>query len=371
VAKKVFVGMSGGVDSSVSAGLLKAQGFDVTGVFIKTWSPDWLPCTWQEERRDAMRVAAKLKIPLITLDLEKEYKEEVVDYMIAEYRAGRVPNPDVMCNKVIKFGGFFDYAMKSGADFVATGHYAKLQPEVTFPAHGKGGEFATKATSGLVSLCASSDTEKDQTYFLWTLTQRELSHTLFPIGHLQKSEVRSIARRFHLLNAEKKDSQGLCFMGKIDVKEFLKHYIKEKAGRVLNEVGEVIGEHEGATFYTIGERRGFKIFTKSPNDLPYYVVSKDVKKNILVVSNAKDTGEITKKEIEINKVNWNQGTEPNLVKKYQARIRYRQELQNCKIKKEKGGKYILIFDKGQVAPASGQSVVIYSGDVCLGGGIIV
>ncbi|MBI3632214.1 MAG: tRNA-specific 2-thiouridylase [Candidatus Vogelbacteria bacterium] len=392
--QRVFVGMSGGVDSSVSVALLKDRGFDVTGVFIKTWSPDWLPCTWREERRDAMRVTAKLKIPLITLDLEKEYKERVVDYMITEYRSGRVPNPDVMCNKVIKFGGFFDYAMNHGADFVATGHYARVvraspQTNNSLPSPagdnylhsrpiGPFGDQARAVCESLSSknpnsswLCTSVDREKDQTYFLWTLTQRELSRTLFPIGHLQKSDVRKLARKFDLPNAEKKDSQGLCFMGKIDVKEFLKHYIKEKTGRVLNEDGEVIGVHEGAAFYTLGERHGFNIINKSTNDLPHYVIHKDIKKNILVVSQKRDEGEILKKEVMVKNVNWNQGLEPNLKKKFKARIRYRQELQDCMIGGIKGGQYKIIFDKGQVAPAPGQSVVIYEDGVCLGGGIIV
>ena len=358
--QKVFVGMSGGVDSSVSAALLKEAGYEVIGVFIKTWSPDWLPCTWRDERRDAMRVAAKLKIPLLTLDLEKEYKEEVVDYMIAEYRAGRVPNPDVMCNKVIKFGGFFNFAMKRGADFVATGHYARVSR-----AH-----LSEEKLSR--SLFASGlDKEKDQTYFLWTLTQRELSRTLFPVGDLQKSEVRTLAKKSDLPNAEKKDSQGLCFMGKIDVKEFLKHYIKERSGKVLNEDGEIIGEHEGATFYTMGERHGFKITTKGTNDSPYYVVAKDIKKNTLTVSNKKEGEGDSKKEIMIKNVNWNQGVVPDLTKKYSARIRYRQELQSCKMTKISKDNYKIIFANPQDAVASGQSTVIYDDDVCLGGGIIV
>ncbi len=359
---KVFVGMSGGVDSSVSAALLKKDGYDITGVFIKTWSPEWLKpaqtlgggCTWQEERRDAMRVTAKLKIPLITLDLEKEYKDEVVDYMIAEYRAGRVPNPDVMCNKIIKFGGFFDFAMKQGADFVATGHYAcRFGPR----------------------LFVSADKEKDQTYFLWTLTQRELSRTLFPIGHLQKSEVRKLAKKFGLPNADKKDSQGLCFMGKIDVKDFLRHYIKEKKGAVLNTLGEEIGHHDGVTFYTLGERHGFVIDKKGSNDAPYYVVGKDIKKNILTVSNKPNSLGVSKKEIMIKDVNWNnldtKCPSGHLVsKKLEARIRYRQELQKCVVKKVRDSLYKVIFDNSQLA-AAGQSVVFYDDEVCLGGGVIL
>lgn len=198
LGKKLFVGMSGGVDSSVSAALLKEAGYHVTGVFLKVWQPDFLPCNWKEERLDAMRVAAVLDIPFVTIDLEKEYKEEVVDYMIAEYRRGRTPNPDVMCNKEIKFGAFLKKALAMGADAVATGHYAQ---NMFNPAAG---------TVGLWEMRESADTDKDQTYFLWTLTQERLSKILFPIGHLTKPEVRKLAQKFGLPTAEKKDSQGLC-----------------------------------------------------------------------------------------------------------------------------------------------------------------
>ncbi len=213
--KKVFVGLSGGVDSSVSAALLQSQGYDVFGVFIKVWQPDFYECTWKEDRLDAMRVCAKLNIPFYTLDLEKEYKKEVVDYMIEEYKNGRTPNPDVMCNKYIKFGGFFDWAMSQGADFVATGHYARLNKE-----H---------------ELVAGRDSNKDQSYFLWTLTKEQLSKTLFPVGDIEKTEVRKLAKKFGLPTAEKKDSQGLCFIGKVDMAEFLHHFIETKPGPVLND----------------------------------------------------------------------------------------------------------------------------------------
>ncbi len=389
--QKVYVGMSGGVDSSVSAALLKKAGYEVTGVFIKTWSPEWLPCTWREERRDAMRVAAQLKIPLLTLDLEEEYKTGVAEYMIEGYRRGIVPNPDVMCNKVIKFGGFFDFAMKQGSDFVATGHYAQIIKTENLDTECLSKEKLRHSVSKLLK---STDSEKDQTYFLWMLGQKQLSRTLFPIGDLKKSEVRKLAKKFDLPNAEKKDSQGLCFMGDIDVKDFLKHYIKEKKGNVINEAGEVIGEHEGATFYTIGERHGFVINKKTPDDAPYYVVGKDIKKNILVVSNKKNSGEIIKEEIIIKEVNWNQGTPPDLTKKLEARIRYRQKLQTCKVErhviarkeerfnlnvevesffftKQSQDNYKVIFDLGQPAPSSGQSVVFYSKKICLGGGVIL
>ncbi|MFA5987682.1 MAG: tRNA 2-thiouridine(34) synthase MnmA [Candidatus Paceibacterota bacterium] len=374
---KIFVGMSGGVDSSVSAALLANiknardfkkvtgreapshfDGVEVFGVFIKVWSPDWMPCTWPVERRDAMRVAACLKIPLITLDLEKEYKRDVVDYMIREYRDGRVPNPDVMCNKTIKFGQFLKWAIKNGADYVATGHYAQT---------------VCDGQNKICRLLSGVDKEKDQSYFLWTLGQKELVRTIFPVGGMEKSDVRKIAHKFSLPNAAKKDSQGVCFLGKINIKDFLKHYIKEKPGNVLNDHGEIIGKHEGATLYTIGERHGFEITKNNPDGSPFYVVGKDTNKNVLVVSNRKSGGEFSKKELKISSTNWNQGIEPNLKQNFCARIRYRQELQDCKIKKVKLGLYNVVFKDKQIAITPGQSVVVYTknNDECLGGGIIV
>jgi tRNA-specific 2-thiouridylase len=244
--KKVFVGVSGGVDSSVALALLKNEGYDVTGVFLKVWAPDFLPCDWREERRSAMRVCATLDVPFITLDCEVEYKKEVVDYMIREYSEGRVPNPDVFCNKYVKFGVFLKRALEMGADYVATGHYAQVVKNMD--------KF---------KLCESTDKEKDQSYFVYTLGQYELSHTLFPIGHMTKPEVRKLAHKFGLPTATKKDSQGLCFIGKIDMKEFLTHYIETKEGDVLNTKGEVIGFHDGAIFLTIGQRHGFTVTKKN------------------------------------------------------------------------------------------------------------
>ena len=219
--KKVFVGMSGGVDSSVSALLLQQQGYDVTGVFIKVWQPDFVECTWKEDRLDAMRVAAQLDIPFVTLDLEKEYKEGVIDYMIEEYRQGRTPNPDVMCNREVKFGAFFSWAKKQDKDaYIATGHYANNDGE---------------------TLLVSKDTNKDQTYFLWALKKELLTSIVFPIGDMEKSMVREIAAAHSLSVSTKKDSQGLCFVGTINVKTLLKQFIDEKDGDVLNEAGEIIG----------------------------------------------------------------------------------------------------------------------------------
>ena len=368
VNKTVFIGLSGGVDSAVSAYLLKKAGYKVVGAFIKTWTPEWLECTWKEERRDAMRVAAHLEIPFVTIDLEKEYKENVADYMISEYKLGRTPNPDVMCNKEIKFGAFLKKAVEMGADFVATGHYAQ-----NLQISGKGRSLrsgAEKGTNLRRNLCKATDPEKEQSYFLWTLTQNQLSKILFPIGNLKKSEVRKIAKQIKLPNAEKKDSQGICFLGDVDMKDFLSHYIKTKKGIVLNKKGEEIGTHNGAVFFTIGERHGFIITKKSTDDVPLYVISKDLKLNTITVGTKDDLeneSERVTKKITINNTNWiNEIPKENKV--YSAQIRYHQKYQKVKLSKlEKG--WQVDFTEPQTS-ASGQSIVIYDKDVCLGGGVI-
>jgi len=369
--RKVFVGMSGGVDSSVSALLLQKQGYDVTGVFIKVWQPEFFECTWRQDRLDAMRVCAKLDIPFITLNLEKEYKKEVVDYMIDEYKVGRTPNPDVMCNKYVKFGGFFDWAIKQGADFVATGHYARVKK---VPRGSTSGRQVSPEVEprGRCELLAGEDKNKDQSYFLWTLTQKQLSKTLFPVGDIDKPEVRKLADKYSLSTAVKKDSQGLCFIGKINIKDFLKNYIKEKKGNVLNESGKVIGDHDGTFYLTIGQRHGFRIMEKTPTDTPYYVIGKDIKKNTIIVSkNSKKVLEQESKIVKLRNINWILGETPDLSKKYQARIRYRQPLEECMIKKSPKNEFELHFTKPQKAITSGQSAVIYDKEVCLGGGIII
>ncbi len=359
---KVFVGMSGGVDSSVSAALLKEQGYDVTGVFIKVWQPEFFECTWRQDRMDAMRVCAKLDIPFVTLNLEDEYKREVVDYMIREYKEGKTPNPDVMCNKYVKFGGFFDWAMLQGADYVATGHYARV-------AEGCGLDADKRRK--IFKLLAGDDKNKDQTYFLWTLTQKQLSKTFFPIGDIEKPQVRRLAKKYNLSTSAKKDSQGLCFIGKIDIKDFLKNYIEEKKGDVLSDKGEVIGTHDGAFYLTVGQRHSFTVNKKTPNDNPYYIIEKDLKNNTITVSNdVLKVDFIEKNEVVLRDINWTLGEEPDFSKKYKARIRYRQPLEDCIIQKE-NNQIKLTFDKPQKSITSGQSAVIYDGEVCLGGGIIV
>jgi tRNA-specific 2-thiouridylase len=340
--KKVFVGLSGGVDSSVSALLLKHVGYDVTGVFIKVWQPDFVECTWKEDRLDAMRIASLLDIPFITLDLEKEYKQGVIDYMLEEYKQGRTPNPDVMCNKEVKFGAFLRFAKEQGADYVATGHYAQVEQG---------------------TLKRSVDTNKDQTYFLWTLTKEQLEHVIFPVGGYTKDAVRAIAEKHILPTAKKKDSQGLCFVGTIDIKTLLKEYIKEKRGDVVNEGGEVIGFHDGAVFHTIGERHGFTITKKGIDDTPYFVVAKDKDKNVLVVSHTspkEDAGGI----INIRECNFTKDLRIGGI--YEVRGRYRAPLAKAEYT-EDGFKVV----EGEITKVSGQSLVVYDGEYCLGGGIII
>ncbi|MFH1402569.1 MAG: tRNA 2-thiouridine(34) synthase MnmA [Patescibacteria group bacterium] len=370
--KKVFVGMSGGVDSSVASALLKKQGYDVTGVFIKVWQPDFVECQWKEDRLDAMRVCALLDIPFLDLDLEKEYKKDVFNYMIDEYKKGRTPNPDVMCNKKIKFGAFLDFALKNGANYIATGHYVRLN-HLALGALSK----SLGTPSAKWELLAGVDKNKDQSYFLWTLTQEQLKYCLFPVGEYEKPQIRKMAEKFGLPVAQKKDSQGLCFVGKVDMKEFLERFIPQKKGNVADRDGKIIGKHDGVHYYTLGQRHGFEITQKGTDDKPYYIIAKDLKKNILIVSNTNTTipdysvqtsREVKPFRIEIDEVNWIAGQASGWDKKYSARIRYRQPLQNCKLKKE-NNKIFVEFDKSQNTD-SGQSVVIYDGEICLGGGVV-
>ncbi len=357
VNKKVFVGISGGVDSAVAAWLLKEQGYEVVGVFIKTWSPDFIECTWKTERRDAMRVCAHLNIPFLECDATKEYKNGVADYMIEEYKKGRTPNPDVMCNREVKFGVFWNFAKNKGADFIATGHYVKLL--------NKNDHFY---------LAKNKDQGKDQVYFLWTLNNEDLKHCLFPIGDIDKKEVRRIAKKIKLPNAFKKDSQGVCFLGKLDMKDFLKHYIEIKRGDVLNEEGLIVGSHEGATFFTIGERHGFFIDKKFKKNKPLYVISKNLETNTIVVSEKspierKTLDNIDKKKI-INCNNLNLNSDIQETKKYQAQIRYHGLFVDCFLKKI-NEKSLEVFFEQDISVDSGQSVVFYDNEICVGGGVVV
>lgn len=345
--------MSGGVDSSVAALLLKNQGYKVTGVFMKNWSDPAWPCPWQEDRADAMRVCLKLGIPFETWDFTKEYKAKVVDYMIREYAAGRTPNPDVMCNKEIKFGLFFNRAIQSGADFIATGHYVrKIKSQ--------------KLNLKNYVLARARYLNKDQSYFLWTLKQEQLAKCLFPIGEIEsKAEVRKIAEGASLPTAGKKDSQGICFMGPVDIKEFIRPYVKTEIGDIVTTSGQKIGTHGGLDFYTIGQRKGIGIGGTGP----YYVAQKDYQTNTLVVASVSDQKFLESRLLVAGEVSFI-NEEPLRRMGIQAAIRYRQEPVPAKLEKIEGGRWRVDFEKPVRAITSGQSVVFYNGDEMLGGGVI-
>ena len=362
--RKVFVAMSGGVDSSVATLLLQKSGFNLVGCYIKGWYPPGVICNWKEDRRDAMRVCAKLKIPFMTVNAEKEYKKEVVDYMISEYKAGRTPNPDIMCNKSVKFGVFLKKALAMGADYIATGHYVRLRLKIK---NKKSNLPAGKAGLKTYELAIAIDLNKDQSYFLWTLTQEQLKYCLFPLGDLLKSEVRHIAKKNDLATAEKEESQGVCFIGEFDMEDFLKKYIKQKKGKVVTADGKIIGEHDGLAFYTIGQRHGFGFGGGEGG--PYYIVEKDFKNNRLIVAEKKDEKKFSRKEVVVENANWISAI-PKKGKKYQARIRYRQPLEECEVAEVSKNSTKIIFINSQRAVTPGQSLVIYDGEEMLGGGII-
>ncbi len=352
---KVFVGLSGGVDSSVAALRLMKRGFDVYGVFIKVWHPDWLNCNWEQERLDAMRVAAKLGIPFLTCDAEDAYKNEVADYFIGEYKAGRTPNPDVMCNKAVKFGAFLKFANEHGADYVATGHYAQVTETQT-----EQGTF--------FNMKRGVDTNKDQTYFLWTLTQNQLSQTLFPVGDTPKKQIREEAEVANLVTAEKKDSQGICFLGHIDIPEFLSHYIELVPGNVLSTEGEIIGSHKGALVYTRGQRHGFKVFKKNFNTKALYVTERDIQQNTITVS---ETQPVTDDKTILKLSNLNLIADPTTVlDKVEIQTRYRQKPSTASVVRFDDREMTLKIAGEAESFSIGQSCVLYQGENCLGGGII-
>jgi tRNA-uridine 2-sulfurtransferase len=349
MAKKVFVGMSGGVDSSVTAALLVRQDYDVTGVYMKNWSRD-LPgmiCPWQEDYQDAKRVAVHLGIPFKMYDFETEYRQRVVDYMINEYKAGRTPNPDIMCNQEIKFKLFLETALNDGADLIATGHYARI----------KDGQLFT----GL-------DPLKDQTYFLYRVNRDALTKTLMPIGEYLKPAVRKLARDYGLSTADKKDSQGICFVGKVGIRDFLEVELgPQPHGEIIDQHSQLIGEHDGAVFYTIGQRHGLQV----GGGLPYYVSGKDMEKNIVYVTTDLQDDNLWHKELTLTDVHWLDDT-PADDKKYRVRIRYRAPLIDVGSLVEnenKSWRLKLVEDARAITP--GQSAVIYDGDRVLGGGIVV
>lgn len=352
--KNIAVAMSGGVDSSVSVALLKEAGYNVTGVFIRVWEPPFLECDWPTEREDARRVAAHLDIPFSTIDLRDEYKKGVVDYMIHEYARGRTPNPDVMCNFRVKFGAFFEAMRERGFDAVATGHYAQVRD-----------------ADGVHRMYAGVDQNKDQSYFLWTLSQDVLTHTMFPVGHLAKDEVRKEAERLNLPVAQKKDSQGVCFLGHVDMRDFLKRFIDVEPGDVLDIEGNVIGTHEGALLYTIGQRRGFTVTKKTSDQAPLFVVSKDTERNTITVATEEMwPSDLEVQEVELEGVSWTHTRPADGA--YHCRYRHRQAFQEC-VYEYRDGKDYVTFTRPQRSVSPGQSLVLYStGEAkeCYGGGVI-
>lgn len=340
--KTVYLGMSGGVDSSVSALLLQQQGYKVIGVYMKNWSKDLpgMKCPWAEDLADAKRIATKLDLDFEVWDFEDAYKNKVVDYMLTEFKKGNTPNPDVMCNQEIKFKLFYEEAMKRGADYIATGHYAKTD--------GK-------------NLLLAKDDNKDQTYFLYRMSQESLEHTLFPIGDMLKPDVKKLAQENNLHNAYKKESMGVCFVGEVGMKDFLKEYIEVNPGEIReDETEKVLGYHEGAVFYTIGQRHGLYI----GGGFPYYVVRKDLEKNIVYVSKNLNNAELWTKELPLNNV-LIRGEKITSTRPVTVRLRHRAPLIPATFDGEK-----IIFENSIKKPAAGQSAVIYQGDICIGGGII-
>jgi tRNA-uridine 2-sulfurtransferase len=417
--KKVLIALSGGIDSAVSAYLLIRQGYEVEAAFMKNWSStEGLlknDCPWLTDRQDALRVAAFLRMPMHTLDFEKQYERRVMKYFFDEYRKGRTPNPDVMCNKEIKFKLLYDWAIRRGFDYLATGHYALINttpsagaatPPLAHKERKKEGstaagptpllskdytsskeEYPAKRGEVVYYLSRSPDEFKDQTYFIYNIRTHQLPHLLFPIGGMKKTAVRALARKLGLPNAEKKESMGLCFVGKIRLGEFLKQKLKERFGEIIGNNGKVIGRHHGLHNYTIGQRQGIQVGAGGP----YYVVKKDLKHNRLYVTDNPDDPALLTKELQIHSVNWigkkfvlepvegqisakailTHSTGSGIKIALTGRYRHQGILAPLTIEKNGLGNYKVHFFQPQKAVASGQSLVLYEGKVCLGGGVIV
>lgn len=369
---RVIVGMSGGVDSSVSAYLLKQQGFDVEGIFMKNWEEDDTEeyCTAAEDLADAQAVCDHLKIPLHTINFSAEYWDNVFEYFLEEYAAGRTPNPDIMCNKEIKFKAFLDYSLQLGADYIATGHY--VQRSITQEETEKlNQQHYLPYLDSNVHMLRGSDPNKDQSYFLYAIGEEQLKKSIFPVGNLPKSKVRTIAMEQGLINARKKDSTGICFIGERRFSDFLSRYLPAKPGKIVSTTGETIGEHQGLMYHTLGQRKGLKIGgLKTAQEMPWYVIDKNMETNELIVAQGHDHPALYHNALDVNQLNWIQ---PELIDSEHfdctAKIRYRHIDEDCHVD-IKGSEGRVVFNNPQWAIAPGQSVVFYKDDICLGGGII-
>jgi tRNA-specific 2-thiouridylase len=380
VMKKVLVALSGGVDSSVAAALLLKQGYDVTGGFIKNWSDSKDPlsgvCSWRAERRDALRVAAILDIPLLTFDFEKQYRKKIVYELYSGYKKGETPNPDVLCNEYIKFGLFFDKAMELGFDYIATGHYAQIEHRTSNMELGskRRGVFGTwgsrsrnDTSCDVGRLFRGIDPAKDQSYFLYRVPGSVLRRTLMPIGAYKKFKIRELAKKYKLPVAEKPDSQGICFIGKVDFSRFLSNKIKNKPGDIITAEGTIIGKHQGLHNYTIGQRQRIAVADKHP----WFVAVKDIKKNRLIVVDRENHPLLQSKELTVGDLHWIAGEPPKMSAKVQIQARYHGDLIPAKTHTGKTKKIIhMELAKSIKAGAKGQSAVIYQGQRCLGGGVI-
>lgn len=357
---KVIVGMSGGVDSSVSAWLLQQQGYQVEGLFMKNWDEDdgTEYCTAKADLADAQQVADRLGIKLHTANFAAEYWDRVFEHFLAEYQAGRTPNPDILCNKEIKFKAFLDYAITLGADFIATGHYARR------------GDALALEDGSTAPLLKGLDANKDQSYFLHAVSGRQIARTLFPLGEIEKPEVRRIAAEQGFDNHDKKDSTGICFIGERRFKDFLQQYLPARPGRIVTDHGEVLGDHQGLMYYTLGQRQGIGVGgVSNKGEAPWYVLGKNLETNELIVGQGTDHPWLFTQRLSTRDVNW-VTVPPALPMRCRAKTRYRQPDQDCVVLLRDDNSYEVVFDQPQRAVTPGQSVVFYSDDICLGGGVI-